>query len=104
MSEIVGSIQKRKLEMIQPNQYSMQLDESATKAFADALQHALADPAKHKLENASLHLTVEVELENNANLYWYYQPRPDVIAPKRMLNQNGLAKQAFIGLKDDELL
>ncbi|MCW8349299.1 hypothetical protein MD535_25285 [Vibrio sp. ZSDZ65] len=37
VSEIVGSIQKRKLEMIQPNQYSMQLDESATKAFADAL-------------------------------------------------------------------
>ncbi|MCY9844873.1 toxin VasX [Vibrio caribbeanicus] len=105
-SEIVGSIQKLKVDVSQPiqNMGQVELDETATQAFSDALELALGDSSKHKLEDGILHLTVEVEQPKDSYLYWYYQPEPSVMVPKRILTQNGLAKQAFVGMKDDEYL
>ena len=43
-------------------------------------------------------------LHKDAHLYWYYQPQAEIITPRRILTQNGLAKQAYIGMKDGNLL
>ncbi|CAM3666180.1 PAAR-like domain-containing protein [Vibrio aquimaris] len=106
VSEVFGSIQKLKVDIRQPIQSmgQVELDENATQAFSNALSLALKDPSKHKLEDGMLHLTVEVEQPKDSYLYWYYQPEPSVMVPKRMLTYDGLAKQAFIGMKDDKFL
>ena len=66
-----------------------------------ALQQALSDPKKYSLKEDTLTLTVEVELDKKAQLHWYYQPKPDVMVPKRMLTSDGLMKETYVGMVDD---
>ncbi|MCM5511010.1 hypothetical protein [Vibrio sp. SCSIO 43169] len=105
VSELAGSIKKTKLDILQPIQYIKEvstLDESGTKVFTKALEAALSDAAKQDFKNGALHLSVEVELDEDSELHWYYQPTPDVVVPKRMLTSDGQLKKTYIGMRDDE--
>lgn len=104
-SELVGSVQNTTLDIFQPIQdinNVSSLDESGTGTFMKALEEALSNPAKRRLENGTLHLKVEADLNEDAELHWYYKPTPDVVVPKRMLTSNGELKRTYIGMKDDE--
>ncbi|MFS1909143.1 hypothetical protein BCU30_023805, partial [Vibrio lentus] len=104
-SELVGSVQNTTLDIFQPIQNIKNvssLDESGTDTFKKALQDALSNPAKHRSENGTLYLKVEAELNENAELHWYYKPTPDVVVPKRMLTSNGELKRTYIGMKDGD--
>ena len=105
ISELAGSIQTTKLDILQPIQNIKNvstLDKSGTKVFAKALEEALNNPAKHKFENGTLHLKVEAELNEDSELHWYYKPTPDVVVPKRMLTSDGQLNKTYVGMKDDE--
>lgn len=103
VSEIVGSIQRHKVDVMQPiqNMAQVELDVEATNTITDALVNAMESST---LKDGNLELTVKLTLHKDAQLYWYYQPQPGVITPKRWLEEGSLVKQAYIGMKDDELL
>ncbi|NOJ24218.1 PAAR-like domain-containing protein [Vibrio coralliilyticus] len=105
VSELAGSIQKTKLDMLQSIQNIKEvstLDESETKVFTKALEAALSDTANLDFKNGALHLSVEVELDEDSELHWCYQPTPDVVVPKRMLTSDGKIKKTYIGMRNDE--
>ena len=107
VSELSGSIQTTKLDFRQPIQKIKRvttLDESGTKALSKAIEEALGNPAKRHMKDGALHLTVDVELnEDDAELFWYYKPTPDTVVPKRMLTLDGEIKNTYVGMKDNEL-
>lgn len=105
ISELAGSVQTTKLDILQPIQNIKNvstLDKSGSKVFAKALEEALNNPTKHKFENGTLHLKVEAELNEDSELHWYYKPTPDVVVPKRMLTSDGQLNKTYVGMKDDE--
>ncbi|QFT40005.1 MULTISPECIES: porin family protein [unclassified Vibrio] len=47
-------------------------------------------------KNGALHLSVEVELDEDSELHWCYQPTPDVVVPKRILTSDGKIKKPIL--------
>jgi hypothetical protein len=103
-SEIIGSVQRDFVDVMQPGLtdiHKIEFDREGTEAFTIALENALQTAT---LKDGLLEMSVEVTLHKDAHLYWYYQPQAEIITPRRILTQNGLAKQAYIGMKDGNLL
>ena len=104
MSELSGSIQTARLDVLQPIHKIKNvttLDESGTKALSKAIESALGNPAKRHVKDGALYLTVDVELDEDAELFWYYKPTPDTVVPKRTLTSDGEIKNTYVGMKED---
>ena len=59
---------------------------------------------KHNFDSGLAQFTLTLEHEKEVFLYWYYEPSPGVIVPKRYLVENQLVDGAIIGMLDDKFM
>ncbi|GAA58246.1 hypothetical protein P20652_0097 [Pseudoalteromonas sp. BSi20652] len=53
---------------------------------------------------ATFMLSLQHEHKNNVTLYWYYEPSPNSIVPKRYLVENEVLDDAIIGMIDNDFM
>ncbi|MBU2894052.1 hypothetical protein KO495_12090 [Colwellia sp. D2M02] len=59
---------------------------------------------KHTFNSGLTQFTLTLEHEKEVFLYWYYEPSPGAIVPKRYLVENQLVDGAIIGMLDDNFM
>lgn len=59
---------------------------------------------KHTFNSGLAQFTLTLEHEKDVFLYWYYEPSPGVVVPKRYLVENALLNNEIIGMLDDDFM
>jgi hypothetical protein len=84
-------------------QIEQELDEGATQALCQAMERALQTEDNIVYKNGSAIITIELELNQRANLIWVYRPQPGTVVPARFLTQDGL-RTPIIGMLNERPL